>query len=295
MSQIVLDCSQRGYPYGNLVFVSGNNGASPVTYFGKMVLRERKARGWSVHELAKRTGVAAGHLSRIENGLRPPTERVALACDAAFGVTAFTEFYEDSKSWAPPGFRDWAEYEDKAVALRAWSPGVLHGLVQTEDYARALLETSGAAGEVVATRLTSRMERQRRLFARANPPSVWFVVDELSLYRCVGSAEIMAAQMAHLAGVAGMPNVTVQILGGIAHPAGASGFIVTSEAAYAEHVAGGYVFTDQETVTGLERLFHMIHAECNRASESLRMIERLGQTWTHGGSPLTPTPMAATV
>lgn len=277
-----------------MVSVSDNNGASPVTYFGKKVLRERRARGWSIHELSRRTGIAAGHLSRIENGHRPPTERVAMAMDEVFGVADFTEFYEDSKSWAPPGFRDWAEYEDKAVTLRAWSPGVLHGLVQTEDYARALLETSGAASEIVTTRLASRMERQRRVLARDDPPAAWFVIDELSLYRCVGSPAGMAGQMDHLAGIASLPNVTVQILGGIAHPAGASGFIVTDEAAYAEHVAGGYVFTDPETVTSLERLFHMIYAECNRASESLRMIERLGQIWTHGGSPLTPTPTAET-
>jgi len=64
--------------------MAGNDGGSPVTHFGRQVRKERLARGWSIHELSRRTGIAAGHLSRIENGKRPPTENVATACDAVF-------------------------------------------------------------------------------------------------------------------------------------------------------------------------------------------------------------------
>ena len=103
----------------------------------------------------------------------------------------------------------------------------------------------------------------------------------------------MAAQMRHLAMMAAMPNVTVQILPCVAHPAGASGFIVTDSAAYAEHVAGGYVFTDEETVSSLLRLFNSIHSESYRASESLRMIEGMAEAWT-GGSPIIQMPTAET-
>jgi hypothetical protein len=184
--------------------------------------------------------------------------------------------------------------QDKAVALRAWSPGVIHGLLQTEGYAQALLETApGATGEMVATRLKARMERQQRVVMRDDPPTTWFVVDELSLYRCVGSSAVMAGQLRHVTDVARRPNVTLQVLPAVAHPAGASGFIVTDTAAYAEHVAGGFTYSDPETVSSLLRLFNTIHSESYRASESLRLIERLAATWT-GGSPLTQTPMAGT-
>ena len=89
--------------------------------------------------------------------------------------------------------------EDKARRLRDWMPGIVTGLLQTEDYARALLETyPGATGEAVNGRLAARMERQRRVLMRDDPPLVWFVVDEFALYRLVGSAEIMAAQMRQL-------------------------------------------------------------------------------------------------
>jgi hypothetical protein len=172
----------------------------------------------------------------------------------------------------------------------------LHGLLQTEAYAEGLLRTSpGATAEQVTTRLSARLERQRRVLMREDPPACWFVIDQLSLYREVGSPEVMAEQMRKLADVARQPNVTLQALPAVAHPAGASGFIVADAAAYAEHVGGGYTFTEQETVSSLERLFTTILSESYRASESLMIIERLGKIWTAGESPLTATPTVATV
>lgn len=275
--------------------MAGNDNGNPATHFGRQMRKERIARGWSIHELSRRMDVAAGHLSRIENGKRPPTETIAAKCDDVFPERRgwFSEYYEESRTWTPPGFRDWAEYEDKAVNLRAWMPGIVHGLLQTEGYARALLETSpGVTDEIVTARLTARMARQRRVLMRGDPPSAWFLVDQLSLYRLVGSPDIMGAQMGHLAAVAAMPNVTLQVLPAVAHPANASELIVTDGAAYVEHLAGGYVFTEEETVTRLARLFHTILSESYRASESVAMIEEVGQIWTAGASPASQTPTA---
>jgi len=268
---------------------------NPVSHFGRQLKKERLAHGWSLPELSRRTGIDAGHLSRIENGKRPPTEAIALACDRAFPERKswFSEFYEESRSWAPPGFRSWAEYEDRAVSLRVWSPGVIDGLLQTEEYARALLSTApGVSDEIVGVRLASRMSRQRRILQRADPPRACWVIDHTALYRCVGSPEIMAGQMRHLAATAAVPAVTVQVLPAAAHPATQSGFMVADSAAYAEHVAGGYVFTDQETVTSLECLFDMLRGECYRVSESLAIFGRAGDLWT-GASQATAGPMAA--
>lgn len=269
--------------------MAGNSGGSPVTHFGRQMHKERVARGWSIRELAQRMGVAAGHLSRIENGRRPPTETIAAKCDDVFPERRgwFTEYYEESRTWAAPGFRDWPEYEDNAITLRAWMPGIVPGLLQTEAYARALLETLPAVtDEMVTARLAARMARQQRVLMRDDPPTVWFVVDQLALYRLVGSAEVMAAQMDHLAVVAARPDVTLQVLPAVAHPATASELIVTDSAAYAEHVAGGFVYTEEETVTRLARLFHTILSESYRASQSAALIEEVGQIWTAGASPV---------
>ena len=89
------------------------------------------------------------------------------------------------RTWAPPGFRDWPEYEDKAARLSEWSPGIVTGMLQTEGYARGLLETAtGATADIVAARLASPMERQKRvLFRDEDPPQAVYLVDHAALYR----------------------------------------------------------------------------------------------------------------
>jgi hypothetical protein len=102
----------------------------------------------------------------------------------------------------------------------------------------------------------------------------------------VGSAEVMAGQMGHLAEMASMPNVTMQVLPAIAHPATASELIIAdNNAAYAEHLAAGGVYTEDDTVTRLERIFATIRGESYRVSESVAIIRRAGETWTAGASP----------
>jgi transcriptional regulator with XRE-family HTH domain len=278
--------------------MAGDKDSSAATHFGRQMKKERLAHGWSLQELSGRTAYDAAHLSRIENGLRPPTRALAVACDAAFPERRgwFTDYYDESRKWAevPAGFRDWSELEDKAACLRAWSPGIVHGLLQTEDYAAALLRTSpGASDETVTGRLRARMERQRRVILRDSPPAAWFVVDEMALYRLVGSPGIMAAQMRQLGAVAAMPDITVQVLPAIAHPANASGFVIADDSAWCEQVAGGFVYTDQ-TVRTLLRLFDTLRSESYRASETAALLERTAQTWATGASPLTQTPTAET-
>jgi transcriptional regulator with XRE-family HTH domain len=276
--------------------VAVNNGGNPATHFGRQMHKERLARGWSLREFAARTGINIGHASRIENGKRPPTENVAAACDAAFPERKgwFTEYYQELSTWSevPAAFKDWTEHEDRAATLRVWSPGIVHGLLQTEEYARALLTTyPGVTGETVSARLAARMERQRRLSVRDVPS--WFIVDELSLYRQVGPPETMTVQMRHLLAVAALPNVTLQVLPAVAHPATGSEIIIADEWAYAEHAASGFVYTG-ETVTALARIFDSLRSECRKASESTALLERMAEAWT-GGSPLTAGPTAGPV
>ena len=250
-------------------------------------------------ELAQRMGVDAAHLGRVESGKRPPTEKLAAKCDEVFTERRgwFSEFYGESRHWpeVPASFKSWPEYEDKAVDLRDWSPSIVTGLLQTESYARALISVQPhIAQETVSARLASRMERQKRVMGRDNPPSAWFVIDELSLYREVGSAEIMAAQLRHLLEVAAMPKITIQVLPAVAHPVNASGFLMADDAVWIEHAAGGFVYTEKEVVSGIALRFDSLRGECYRVSESLALIERLEDIWKAGASPLTRTATAGT-
>lgn len=266
-----------------MVRMRANPNKSAATHFGRQMQKERLSHGWSLREMAARTGIDFTTLSRVETGNRPPNEKLARACDRVFPERNgwFHDYYEESKTWMPPGFRDWPEIENKAVRLRVWSPGVLHGLLQTERYAQALLETwPDVTPDVVSARLASRMERQRRVLNRREPPMLRYIIDHTALYRLVGSAEIMAEQMARLLDVAALPNVTMHVLPAVAHPATQSGFIIAADATYTEHVIGGLVFSEPGTVDVVSRLFDTLRDECYRVSESLTIIRRAGAVWT---------------
>jgi lambda repressor-like predicted transcriptional regulator len=282
-----------------MMSMSRNNGSNPATHFGKQMRKERLARGWSLREFSARSGVDFTTASRIENGKRPPNEKVATACDRIFPERDgwFSEYYEEMRGWSevPASFRSWSELEDKAASLRDWSPGIVTGLLQTEGYARTLISVQPAiTSEVLAGRLASRMDRQQRVLMRDDPPFACFILDELALYRCVGSPAVMAAQMRRLLAIASMPKVTVQVLPATEHPVNASGFLMADAAAWVEHAASGYVFTDEQTVSALAVRFDILRGECYRVSESLNLIERLGELWTTGASPLTRTATAGT-
>jgi transcriptional regulator with XRE-family HTH domain len=262
--------------------MAGNDGNSALTHFGRQMKKERLAHGWSLREFSSRTGIDLATASRIETGKRPPTERVALKCDEAFPERRgwFFEYYEESKSWMPAGFRSWAEYEDKTRELLVWSPGNIDGLAQTEGYARAMLAIHpGVTGEVLEARLKGRLERQKRLL-REDGPTVTLLVDMAALYRAVGSAEVMAGQCARLAAMASLDAVTLQVVPPVTIPLATASLMLADDAAYTENALSGSVYTDDETVRSLRRLSTIVRAEARSASESLAMIRKAERQWS---------------
>jgi transcriptional regulator with XRE-family HTH domain len=262
---------------------------SASTHFGRQMKKERLAHGWTLREFAARTGIDFSQASRIENGRQPPSERVARACDEAWPERRgwFSEYYEESKAWAeiPATFRSWSDYEDKSATLRAWTPSIVDGLAQTQDYARAQIatETGIDTGEREA-RLRARIARQKRVLGRSNPPRLTLLVDETALYRLVGSPEIMAAQLRYLIEVAARPNVVLQVVPEVGHDSLASAYLIADDAVWAENVVTGAVYVAPETVTAAEVRFDSLRSECIRRSESAALIERQVQAWTTGGS-----------
>jgi transcriptional regulator with XRE-family HTH domain len=262
--------------------------SNPVRYFGRQVRRARRAAGWTLAEFGQRIGYDPGQISRIENGKRPPTELFAQMCDQAFPDRDrwFSEFYAESRTWiaTPPWFRSWVEHEENAATLRIWQMSVLSGLLQTSDYAHAILTVEpGVTDDDVSARLTARLARQA-ILTREDPPATWFLVDEAALRRCVGSAEVMAAQLAHLAGVARLPSVTIQVVPNVAHAGLLSGFAVAERAAYVETAVAGQVFEDAEIIAGLLTRFDTLRNEAFRGSESLTLIERMCEEWKATGA-----------
>jgi transcriptional regulator with XRE-family HTH domain len=280
--------------------------SNPARHFGREVRRARLAAKMTLAEFGRAIGYDPGQISRVERGVRPPTEKFAQMCDKVFPERDgwFERFYQESRQWAatPPWFRNWIEHEQRAITLQVWQPSALSGLLQTEAYALALLRTfPGATDEQISERLAARMARQTILTREdPAPPMAWFLVDEAALRRCTGTPESMAAQLDRLVAAAGLPNVTIQVVRNVAHAALTGGFAIAEAAegaaAYIETALTGQVFEDAQAVRELATRFDALRTEALRGTESLRLIEKVASEWRHqatGASPVTQALTAA--
>ena len=159
-------------------------------------------------------------IGKIEQGQRTPTEQFINACETVpeLGANgALRELREQLrellKQRAHPGwFANWPDREARAVSLKNYQLAVVPGLLQTEDYARALLtDKIGRSPDEVDDLVAARMERQA-ILERERPPELWMVIDEAVLHRPVGGTYVMRDQLAHLAEMARRPNIVLQVI-----------------------------------------------------------------------------------
>ncbi|MET8948789.1 helix-turn-helix transcriptional regulator [Streptomyces sp. NPDC004542] len=113
----------------------------------------------------------------------------------------------------PDWFAAYLSLEQAALQIRAYENQFVHGLLQTEDYARALLGAGNphAPGQAAERRVALRMRRQE-LLSRDVPPRLWVVMDETVLRWPVGGPGVMRAQIDHLIELNRLPHVTLQIM-----------------------------------------------------------------------------------
>jgi transcriptional regulator with XRE-family HTH domain len=201
--------------------LTASGAADPVRHFGRQVKKARLARGWTVREAGRQLGYDDAQVSRVENGNRPPTEGFAKACDRVWPERNgwFLDYYNESREWlaTPPWFRPWIPLEAAATELRVWQNEVVPGLLQTEDYARAIMSLEpGLTQEVAAERVVARMARQSVLM---RPDlAAWYLMSEVALRTVVGSLAVIADQAEHLLTVSALPSVTIQVVpAGVAH------------------------------------------------------------------------------
>ena len=195
---------------------------------GTELRRLREAHSIKLEEVADQLGVAASTLSRIETGKAPTRSAYLTAMLEMYGVDdpgqrqvlidmareghrkGWWAAYEDV---LPTGFGIYVGLEAEASSLRAFESVVVHGLLQTEDYARAVMTTvrRKLAAEEIERNVTLRMQRQEAL-TRPDPLELWLILDESVLRRAIGGPELMHNQLLHLAEASLWPNVTLQVL-----------------------------------------------------------------------------------
>ncbi|MET9427031.1 helix-turn-helix transcriptional regulator [Streptomyces sp. NPDC003036] len=185
--------------------------ASPLDYYGSELRRLREAAGLKQGELGAIIFCTGSLIGQIETARKVPTREFSERVDAALGTGGtFSRLVGlVLRSQLPHWFQPYAEMEAKAAYISTYQAQVVYGLLQTEEYARALLAVDYAdrLDEMVA----ARMERQR-ILARETPPALWVVLDEALLHREVGSRKVMRDQLAQLLTFVDRQWIHVQVL-----------------------------------------------------------------------------------
>ncbi|MET7645359.1 helix-turn-helix transcriptional regulator [Streptomyces sp. NPDC005426] len=171
--------------------------ASPLDYYGWELRRLREAAGLNQAQLGEIIFCTGSLIGQIETTKKIPTRDFSERVDAALGTDGtFSRLMGlVLRSQLPTWFQPYAEMEARAAYISTYQAQLVYGLVQTEEYARAVLAT-GMPDDLEGL-LAARMERQR-ILERERPPLAWAILDEAVLHRPIGGHEVMRAQLLRL-------------------------------------------------------------------------------------------------
>lgn len=185
--------------------------ASPLDYFGYECRRLREAAGLTLEGLGKILYCTGSLIGQIETAQKVPTRNFAERLDAAFMTDgSFTRMIGMVlRSQLPNWFQPYAEMEAKAAFISTYQCQVVYGLLQTPEYAAAVLAVDYP--DKIEEMVAARMERQR-ILEKKQPPAVWVVLDEAVLLREIGGRDVMRKQLARLVSFRENPWVNIQVL-----------------------------------------------------------------------------------
>lgn len=254
--------------------------------YGKLVKLFRERAGLTQQQLADAVGYSYEQVSSIERARRPAKAAFTVAAervlDAGGALQALQEQVDLAK--LPAFFQDFALLETEAVSRFSYDPLLVPGLLQTEDYAQALISAHFPPldDETVDERVTARLARQS-LLTRTSPPIVFvFIIEEAALHRAVGGTRVISRQLDKLVECTGMRNVEIQIMPTqrAAH-SGLNGPMVLLETAerrqfvYVEAQDVVSVRSDRNEVSEFWLRYGMLRTQALSTEESARLIERV--------------------
>jgi transcriptional regulator with XRE-family HTH domain len=195
---------------------------------GSQLRRLREQRGVSRQDAGYVIRASESKISRLELGRVSFKERDVADLLSLYGVADEAEREAllglareaNAPGWwhryadvLPGWFQTYVGLEEAAGLIRTYELQFVPGLIQSEEYARAVyrLGNADASEDEIEQRVSLRMQRQQRLTG-PNPPRVWAVLDEAALRRPIGGTEVMRGQLAYLIEVSKLPNVTVQVM-----------------------------------------------------------------------------------
>ena len=246
-----------------------------------------RALGWSESKLSRietaRTGISEGDLERLLSVYAAGAEERARLHDLARrgrGRVWWTPY----RSSVPAPYDEYVALEAEALAMSEWETQIVPGLLQTDEYARAVIEVGADIGDpdTAQRRLALRMARQTVL-VRDPPPRLTVVLDEAVLHREVGGSDVLHRQLQRLYESSLRPGVELLVLpfSAGAHAAQSESFMILDFAdntrgpiVHSEGLTGGFFHLKSEVVDVFREAFDDVRRRALSAEASRALITR---------------------
>ncbi|MFI1227361.1 MULTISPECIES: Scr1 family TA system antitoxin-like transcriptional regulator [unclassified Streptomyces] len=264
--------------------------ASPMALMVAEVARTlRIQRGWTQEQLGHEIGYSAAAVSAMETCAQPASDAMLVELERVLGND--TGIFVTARRYMrmerlPQQFQDYALLEEAAISLQLFVTNVIHGLFQTEAYARALIGGGypPLSDQRVDELVQLRMERTA-LFDRNPLPMIEIIIDEAVLRRVIGGEEVMREQLLHLVECARRRNVTLLVLpldaGKYGEYAAGHGQMTLVETPAHEHLVyleaqdESLLISDPAKVSTYAQRYAKIRSQALGPRESLDLIKRL--------------------
>ncbi|MFF7274783.1 Scr1 family TA system antitoxin-like transcriptional regulator [Streptomyces griseorubiginosus] len=257
---------------------------------GKMVKLLRERKGLTQKEFGELVGYGPDAVSAMERGVRTLRPEVLLKADELLDaggllkevVPEVEEAMTRARTRHPEWYRSYAGLEAEAVELHFYANHGVPGLLQTEDYARAVFSKRRPLldEETIEKRVTDRLSRQL-VFERWPSPMVSYVLEEIVLDRPIGGRRVHADQLRHLLRVGGRRNIEIQVMPSALdeHPNMDGAFNLLTpkghgQVAYTEVQGYPRLVTDSEEVRKIADRYGIMRAMALPPSESRKLIEQ---------------------
>ncbi|WP_395109866.1 helix-turn-helix domain-containing protein [Actinomadura sp. SCN-SB] len=251
--------------------------------FGAEVKRLRAAAGLRQQDLASLVNVTRSYITQVESGRTRCRRDFALRLDRALkSGTAIAEAWDDllesiKTERYPTFFVNFTKVEQSAIVFRAYDERLVHGLLQTEAYARVLLKNED--------KVKSRMRRQE-ILDRDPGPLVSIILDETVLYREVGGPQVMREQLEHLIELSRTEKVQLQIapIQYVRNVHGSFAIATRSDhrqVAYAVMAWGGETTTNEDDIAAVNGTFLVLQSEALNVRDTRSLIRKvIEEKWT---------------
>ncbi len=258
---------------------------------GKQIRVLRERANLTQRELGDLVGYGDAQISAVERGVRVPIPELLDSADEALGAGGLLKAAKEdvrkaqtrARTRHPDWYRDYAQLEGEAIEFHHYNNQVVHGLLQTEDYARAIFTHRRPlmSEDLVETRVADRLARQQAMESWTSA-TYSFVLEEVILQRPMGGRAVLDAQLRQLLRIGQLRTVEIQVLPTDRedHPNMDGSFTLLTtksghQLGYTEIQGHPRLISDPQEVRHVADRYGMIRAQALTPRESLSLIEKM--------------------